>query len=325
MIVYNEAQRPSGPAAQRPSGPAAQRPSGPAAQRPSGPAAQRPSGPAAQRPQRPYPCQSRHSRRWSGRTGCGVDPQEAWPRASLAGGNANDRAGGRLAGDTTDGFLVDAGADFFCSSYDVAFQICEELGVPLARSEMKLGWHRNGRWATTTPGLSVANLIRNLPAPGLWACCRRGPFGPPTDCSAAFSRQAAQLHFSSDGNLAELDGDETFGAYLDRIGTPEPMKVSLKGFLEMTMGHVELSGHAYMRTYLAEMLLNADRLRVPEEGAASLASALADACGDAVRVSTAVSRVEVRQGSVTRGHDRRRSPSRRTRSSAQYPPRRCRR
>ena len=37
--VYNEAQRPSGPAAQRPSGPAAQRPSGPAAQRPSGPAA----------------------------------------------------------------------------------------------------------------------------------------------------------------------------------------------------------------------------------------------------------------------------------------------
>lgn len=76
---------------------------------------------------------------------------------------ANDWTGGRLAGDRVDGFLVDTGADFFCSSYDVTFRICEELGVPLVRSKMKLGWYRNGRWATTTPGLSVANLIRNLP------------------------------------------------------------------------------------------------------------------------------------------------------------------
>ena len=258
----------------------------------------RPSGPAAQRP--------------SGRTharvvivgGGAAGLAAAWTLKKRGLEpvllEANDRAGGRLAGETTDGFLVDAGADFFCSSYDVAFQICEELGVPLARSEMKLGWHRNGRWATTTPGLSVANLIRNLPAARSLGLLSPRSVWPAHRLFSGIFRQAAQLHFSSDGKLAELDGDETFGAYLDRIGTPEPMKVSLKGFLEMTMGHVELSGQAYMRTYLAEMLLNADRLRVPEEGAASLASALADACGDAVRVSTAVSRVEVWQGSVTR-------------------------
>ena len=214
---------------------------------------------------------------------------------------ANDWTGGRLAGDRIDGFLVDTGADFFCSSYDVAFRICEELDVPLVGSKMKLGWYRNGRWATTAGGgLSAANLIRNLPA------ARSLGFLSPQAVRSAHKlfrgilRQAAQLHFSSDSRLAELDGDETFDAYLDRLGAPEPMKVSLKGFLEMTMGHVEFSGQAYMRTYLAEMLVNADKLSVPKKGAAALAQALAAACGDAVHVSTAVRKVVIRDGAVTR-------------------------
>ena len=66
--------------------------------------------------------------------------------------------------ETGDGFSVDTGAAFLCSSYDVAFRICEVLGLSLFRSEMRLGWYRNGRWVTTTPGLSVGNLVRNLPA-----------------------------------------------------------------------------------------------------------------------------------------------------------------
>ena len=213
---------------------------------------------------------------------------------------ANDRTGGRLAGDRIDGFLVDTGADFFCPSYDVTFRICEELGVPLVRSKMKLGWFRNGRWATTTPGPFPASLIRNLPAARSLGFLSLGSIRAARKLFGDISRQAAQLRFSSDSRLAELDGDETFGAYLDRLGAPEPLKVSLKGFLEMTMGHVELSGQAYMRTYLAEMLVNADKLRVPEEGAAALARALAAACGDTVRVSTAVRRVVIRNGAVTR-------------------------
>lgn len=72
--------------------------------------------------------------------------------------------GGRLSGDIIDGFLVDTGADFFCSSFDTAFRICRELGNPLVRSRMKLGWFRNGRWTTTTPGLSPRNVLRKLPA-----------------------------------------------------------------------------------------------------------------------------------------------------------------
>ena len=213
---------------------------------------------------------------------------------------AKDWTGGRLAGDSVDGFLVDTGADFFCSSYDVTFRICEELGVPLVRSKMKLGWYRNGRWATTTPGLSAANLIRNLPAARSLGFLSPRSLRPAHKLFRDIFRQAAQLRFSSDARLAELDGDETFGAYLDRLGVPEPLKVSVKGFLEMTMGDVELSGQAYMRTYLAEMLVNADKLRIPEKGAAALARALSAACGDAVRVSTAVRQVVIRDGAVTR-------------------------
>ena len=72
---------------------------------------------------------------------------------------AGDRVGGRLGGDRVDGFSLDEGADFFCSSYDVAFRICEELGLPLIRSDMDLGWYRNGQWIRTTPIKSLRTAV----------------------------------------------------------------------------------------------------------------------------------------------------------------------
>ncbi len=106
-------------------------------------------------------------------------------------------------------------------------------------------------------------------------------------------RQSQYLDFSADSRMVELDGAETFGEYLDRLGVPERLQVTLRGFLEMTMGRVESSGEAYMRTYLAEMLLNADKLYVPEKGAGALVDALADACGDTIRLSTPVTKVVI--------------------------------
>ena len=112
-------------------------------------------------------------------------------------------------------------------------------------------------------------------------------------------RQSEHLNFAADCGIVELDGGEEFGDYLERLGAPESLKVTLNGFLEMTMGHVERSGSAYMRTYLAEMLLKSDQIYVPEEGASVLAQALAEACGDDIRVSTPVSTVVIREGRVT--------------------------
>ncbi len=212
---------------------------------------------------------------------------------------ANDRVGGRLGGDRVDGFCLDEGADFFCSSYDVAFRICEELGLSLLRSKMNLGWYRNSRWVVTTPIQSVGGLIKNLPAfrnlgflspRAIWSLMK---------LAKAIKDQPEYLNFAGDSRIAELDGEETFGDYLERLGVPESLQVTLGGFLEMTMGHVEYSGQAYMRTYLAEMLLKADQIYVPEKGAGALSHALADACGDAIRVSTPVRRVVIRDGIVT--------------------------
>ena len=99
-------------------------------------------------------------------------------------------------------------------------------------------------------------------------------------------RQSQYLNFAADSRLAEFGGTETFVEYLERLGVTQHLQLTLGGFLEMTMGRVEHSGGAYMRTYLAEMLLNAHKLYVPEKGARALSEALADACGDTVRVST---------------------------------------
>ena len=98
--------------------------------------------------------------------------------------------------------------------------------------------------------------------------------------------QSEYLSFASDGRIVELDGEETFGEYLDRLGVPVDLQVTLKGFLEMTMGDVTHSGQAYMRTYLREMLMHATRIYVPEKGVSALSHALADACSDCIRVAT---------------------------------------
>ncbi len=197
-----------------------------------------------------------------------------------------------------DGFFIDEGADFFCASYDVAFRICKELELPLIRPKMKLGWYRNGRWVTTTPGLSAGNLIRNLPAAKALGFLSPHAIGPVRKLLREIFRQSEDLNFASDSRIAEFDGKENFGSYLEKLGVSESVKVTLGGFLEMTMGRIEDAGAVYMRTYLAEMLLKADQIYVPEKGAGALSHALANACGDIVRTSTPVQRVIIENGVV---------------------------
>ena len=212
---------------------------------------------------------------------------------------ADGKVGGRLAGDRFDGFSIDTGADFFCSTYDTAYRICEELNLPLIRSLMTLGWFRNGEWAKTIPMTSIDTGLRTFPGLRKLGLISPKSILPMIKLANGIRRQSEFLSFSSDSRLTELDGDETFGDYLDRLGIPEDVRVMFRGFLELTMGHVELSGAAYMRTYLAEMLLKANQIYVPKFGAGALAAALGDACADVVRVSTPVKRVVIEDGTAT--------------------------
>lgn len=205
-----------------------------------------------------------------------------------------EQVGGRLSRELVEGFTLDSGADFFCKSYDVAFQICEELEVPLINSSMTLGWYSGSRWSTTSPIRSIRSLFQILPAFG-----RLGVLSIPfLRIAKAIYRQSEFHNFSSSCRMHEIDPTENFGEYLDRLGASQTLKRTLKGFLEMTMGHIEMASVPYMCSYLQEMVFNADKIRVPEKGAGALADALAENCIDSIRVSTPVRRVNLEDGAV---------------------------
>ncbi len=209
---------------------------------------------------------------------------------------ANDRAGGRGRGEKVDGFSLDMGAFVFTSTYDTAFRLCQELGLPLVPSSMKFGHRRSGRWVTTTPDQSLWNFLRHLPAAAAMG------FLSPTGMRSGYRvmreihRQAAHMSFASDSPLAEIDDDESFGHYMQRLGVPEKLQLTLRAPLEMVLGDPEPAGQALMRAYIGETMLHSGKVSMPEHGIGSLSGALAAACSDAIRVSTPVKRIDVAGG-----------------------------
>ena len=212
---------------------------------------------------------------------------------------ASDHAGGRGSGERVDGFSLDMGAFVFTSTYDTAFRLCEELGLPLVPSQMKFGHYRGGRWVTTTPDQSLWNFLRHLRTAAAMG------FLSPSGMRASFRvmrqihRQAAHMSFAGDSPLAEIDDDESFGEYLDRLRVPEKLRVTLSGPLRMVLGDPEPAGQALMRAYIGETMLSDGRVYMPERGIGSLSEALATHCADAIRVSTPARRVVVEDGKAT--------------------------
>ncbi len=212
---------------------------------------------------------------------------------------SSNQVGGRMGGERIDGFSTDKGADFFPACYDVVFQICQELGLPMIRVKMDIGWYRNGRWVVTTPITSLGSLIKNIgPFRTLEFLSLRGIW-PTLKLVREIKRDAKYLNYSSDHRIADLDTEERYGDYLDRLGIPEYVRVTLEGFLELTMGRVEQFGATWVRAFLGEVLLKPDKLYVPEGGCSALSYALADKCGDSIRVSTPVKRVIIENGVAT--------------------------
>ena len=212
---------------------------------------------------------------------------------------AEDHAGGRGSGERVDGFSLDMGAFVFTSTYDTAFRMCEELGLPLVPSTMKFGHFRNGRWVTTTPDQSFWNFVRHLRA-----AIAMG-FLSPSGMRAGFRvmreihRQSDYMSFAGDSPLAEIDDDESFGEYMQRLGVPEKLQVTLQAPLKMILGDPAPAGQALMRAYIGETMLHSGRVHMPERGVGSLSEALATYCSAAIRVSTPVRRIVVADGAAT--------------------------
>ena len=212
---------------------------------------------------------------------------------------AEDRVGGRGKGEKVDGFSLDMGAFVFTSTYDTAFRLCEELRLPLVPSTMKFGHHRNGRWVTTTPDQSLWNFLRHLPAAFTMGFLSLSGMRSGFKVMREIHRQSDYMSFAGDSPLAEIDDDESFGEYLERLGMPENLRLTLRGPLEMILGDPLPAGQALMRAYIGETMLHSGRVSMPERGIDSLSEALANACADEIRVSTPVRRIIVEDGTAT--------------------------
>ena len=212
---------------------------------------------------------------------------------------AKERAGGRGIGETVDGFSLDNGAFVFTTTYDTAFRICEELGLPLVESTMIFGHHRNGRWVTTTPDQSLGNYLRQLPAALAMGFLSPSGLRAGSKVMRHLYRQEEYLSFASDSRLAEIDDDESFGDYIERHNVPEKLKVTLSGPLEMILGDPAPAGQALMRAYIGETMLSGGKVYMPERGIGSLSEALAAHCSDVIRASTPARRIVVADGVAT--------------------------
>ena len=212
---------------------------------------------------------------------------------------ARDRPGGRGMGERVDGFSLDMGAFVFTSTYDTAFRLCEELGLPLAPSTMKFGHYRNGRWVTTTPEQSPWNFVRHLRSAIAMGFLSPAGMRSGYKVMRQIQRQAEYMSFAGDSPLAEIDDDESSGEYMERLGVPEKLQVTLRGPLDMILGDPMPAGQALMRAYIGETMLHSGRVSMPERGIGSLSEALATACSDAIRVSTPVRRIVVANGTAT--------------------------
>ncbi|WP_419925613.1 protoporphyrinogen/coproporphyrinogen oxidase [Candidatus Poriferisocius sp.] len=212
---------------------------------------------------------------------------------------AGDQVGGRMGGDRVDGFSTDKGADFFPSSYDVTFRICEELGLPIIRTKMDIGWYRHGRWVVTTPIDSLGTLLKNIRP--FWTLGLLSPRGiwPTLKLAKGLRADAQYLNYASDHKIAELDGEETYGDFLDRLSVPKHLRVTLEGFLELTMGYPEQFGATWIRAFLGEVLFKPTQLYVPQGGCSALSYALADRLGGGIRLSTPVRRIVIEDGVAT--------------------------
>ncbi len=212
---------------------------------------------------------------------------------------AGERAGGRGMGERVDGFSLDMGAFVFTSTYDTAFRICEELGMPLVASQMRFGHLRGGRWVTTMPDQTFWSFLRQLPSAMAMGFLSPAGMRAGIRVMRQMHHEEDYLSFASNSRLAEIDDQESYGDYLERMGVPEKLRVTMGGPLEMVLGDVEPAGQALMRAYIGETMLSSGRVYMPERGIGSLSEALAEICSDAIRVSTPARRIVVADGRAT--------------------------
>ena len=216
---------------------------------------------------------------------------------------ASDRAGGRMAGETVDGFHISTGAQLFSTAHRVAVGLCEELGVPFDRSPRHLTSgiynRRKDRFGVLDPSslINLANLKTILSF---------GLFSPKGHLQMLrFGRMLGKRRddLVAGDPLRLLDLDLA-GSFAD-FARKEVGQAFVEEFCEFPVASFTLSQPERISPLHGMMLLwlmwfeRRHTIRMPEQGIGSFSRSLARACADDTRLSTPVKRVVVEDGVTT--------------------------
>jgi oxygen-dependent protoporphyrinogen oxidase len=210
---------------------------------------------------------------------------------------AAGHVGGRLAGERVDGFVLDAGAQFFFRHYETTFALCRELGLgeDIVPFPMRMAMARGGVLHPVTVGWEPRALwrargdlwrFRGMPASALWQFARVLPL---------LLRRNRDLHFIRGDKALDLDDESLADFARRRCGDDALEHLFQPVVTAMTLGAPEDIGAAYGLALLWYSLTGLYTLR---GGIGSLASALHARHAGHVRLNTPVQRILVEDGRV---------------------------
>ena len=213
---------------------------------------------------------------------------------------AGPRAGGRIAGDEVDGCRIDTGAQMFSSTYTTTIGLCRELGVPLERFAPTIGFFGKDEFHALRVSRSTRDALRNLGTLRRFLSLR-GIFEALRIVAAA-RRQAGGLESFDPAKLLPFDTDESIADAIRRRGGARALEDCLQNNItSLTLAHPEEVGAAFGMALLWVFVWGSSaELLTPRKGIGAFAAALADQCGQDIRLSSPVERVVI-EGGVVRG------------------------
>ena len=203
---------------------------------------------------------------------------------------ASDRAGGRMAGEETDGFHISTGAQFFDSTYRTAFGLAGDLGV--STGSLRLSGAISQYTGRGPRRATYANLLRmRLYSPKA--------LGQAVRLMARLARRKGDLSAPDYARLLDMDnGGESFADYGAKYGGRELVEEMCDPLARsMVLAGPDRIGVVFGLKSLWSSLGNPfQTFRNPHRGVGSFASALSRACADFTRLFTPVEQVVVEDG-----------------------------
>lgn len=212
---------------------------------------------------------------------------------------AEDHAGGRIAGARRRGFALDRGAQFVMEGSAAAGELCGSVGLgdDLVPYLFKAANWRNGRFYTAVidkdPGVLWRNRRYLLNSQGFTLRGAVQLFG----FMPAFLRRRRDLDLLHPELVLDLDG-ESAEAFTSKHGGDEVLEGMMRPVVNnLTMGEPEDVSAGYALTMLWKVLSGLCTLK---RGFGALASRLHDLHGERIHLSTPVRRI-VLDGRAVRG------------------------